>query len=303
MTKARENSDYTGLAADIVAGDTAARAGRKNLIINGGMQVSQRGDYTSATTITNGTYYLDRHKIAVANVTGTVQHTDITINGVSKKALRVAATSSATGYIGSYQKTELADIQVGETYTLSCWVRSNNANTRFRVNNIGGANVDGPAFTNDGNWEKVTWTFDSSSTTHDATLWVITYDDATVSVTTGDYIEFTEVQFEVGSVATDFEHRSYGEELALCQRYYEGVWYWVQGWASAANQWVGCTLSFAVPKRTASYSKTLNTSAEANCTAFLAPTLSNTVTGIQIRSASAASEIYSYGFLIIDDEL
>jgi len=30
----------------------------------------------------------------------------------------------------------------------------------------------------------------------------------------------TGVQFEVGSVATDFEHRSFGQELALCQRYY-----------------------------------------------------------------------------------
>ena len=28
------------------------------------------------------------------------------------------------------------------------------------------------------------------------------------------------VQLELGSVATDFEHRSYGEELALCQRYF-----------------------------------------------------------------------------------
>ena len=30
----------------------------------------------------------------------------------------------------------------------------------------------------------------------------------------------TGVQLEVGKNATDFEHRSYGEELALCQRYY-----------------------------------------------------------------------------------
>jgi hypothetical protein len=33
-------------------------------------------------------------------------------------------------------------------------------------------------------------------------------------------LEFNDIQLELGSVATDFEHRSYGEELALCQRYY-----------------------------------------------------------------------------------
>jgi hypothetical protein len=44
---------------------------------------------------------------------------------------------------------------------------------------------------------------------------------ANVSVTSGDYCEIKECQLELGSVATEFEHRSYGEELALCQRYYE----------------------------------------------------------------------------------
>ena len=36
-------------------------------------------------------------------------------------------------------------------------------------------------------------------------------------------LNITGVQLELGSVATDFEHRSYGEELALCQRYYENI--------------------------------------------------------------------------------
>jgi hypothetical protein len=34
----------------------------------------------------------------------------------------------------------------------------------------------------------------------------------------------TGVQLEVGSVATEFEHRPYGMELALCQRYYQQVY-------------------------------------------------------------------------------
>jgi hypothetical protein len=38
---------------------------------------------------------------------------------------------------------------------------------------------------------------------------------------TSNSMQFTGVQLELGKVATPFEHRSYGEELALCQRYYE----------------------------------------------------------------------------------
>lgn len=41
-----------------------------------------------------------------------------------------------------------------------------------------------------------------------------------VGNTNGDYWQITGYQVELGSNATEFEHRSYGEELALCQRYY-----------------------------------------------------------------------------------
>ena len=35
--------------------------------------------------------------------------------------------------------------------------------------------------------------------------------------------DITGVQIEVGSVATDFEHRSFAEELKLCERYYQKI--------------------------------------------------------------------------------
>jgi hypothetical protein len=58
----------------------------------------------------------------------------------------------------------------------------------------------------------------------------------------------TGVQLEVGSVATPFERRPYGTELALCKRYYEifGVG------AGKATSTTGASLSFVwtVEKRT-----------------------------------------------------
>ena len=55
--------------------------------------------------------------------------------------------------------------------------------------------------------------FSTSTRTPDSTSTWYTTNDAT--------FEITGVQLEVGSVATDFEHRSIGQELHLCKRYYQ----------------------------------------------------------------------------------
>ena len=55
---------------------------------------------------------------------------------------------------------------------------------------------------------------------------------------TNNYVGFTEVQLEVGSVATDFEHEDIGTTLAKCQRYFE-----VHNFNSAAGEMVSlCNL-------------------------------------------------------------
>ena len=57
------------------------------------------------------------------------------------------------------------------------------------------------------------WSTYSTNFTPDFTSTWFTTNDAT--------LEFTGFQLELGSVATDFEHRSFAQELALCQRYYQ----------------------------------------------------------------------------------
>ena len=197
-------------------------AGRRNMIINGDFQVSQRGDYSSSTSVTSGNYYVDRWAITTTNVTANMIHSIVTLpNGVKTKSLKVTATSSNTGYLEVRQIIEDYLQISGQELIWSAWVRTNMALIGFRHN---GHTDFGSKFPNDGEWHYVTsrYTMDepSSGSGADTAFSIISYNNAPVSISSGDYFEIAQVQLEVGKVATPFEHRSYGEELALCQRYF-----------------------------------------------------------------------------------
>ena len=198
-------------------------AGRKNLVINGGIQISQRGTYSSATVSSHNGYTVDRWKTTTVGVNATVQKQTATLpNGWEATSTKITAstTASSGSYIGQNQTIEDGQriLRSGKTWTVSAWVKTNRNDVVVR---LGAVKNVGEAAVGDGNWHYYSTTFDyTTAGSGDQGISFLTYDNGATSVTTGDYIEFTQFQLELGKVATPFEHRSYGEELALCQRYY-----------------------------------------------------------------------------------
>jgi len=205
-------------------------AGRKNLIINGGFDVWQYGNsYTTSTTGYGQYVATDRWGAYYSGTT--ISKQTATINDTLKNVVRVAATGS-TLYL--YQVIESGSaLLANKTISYSYWARANK-NTTISGENIGricGQNVSSqssyaiPVFSGhevSTEWRKitntVTLTDDSVGQSFDRHFFFVI--NISTGVSSGDWIEIAEVQLELGSVATDFEHRSYGEELALCQRYY-----------------------------------------------------------------------------------
>ena len=85
-----------------------------------------------------------------------------------------------------------------------------NANSGFQIFPIA---LYGTSYTNNSITEDTWAAWASGNRSHDQTSTWWTTNDST--------FEITGVQLEVGSVATDFEHRSYGQELQLCKHYYQ----------------------------------------------------------------------------------
>ena len=204
-------------------------AGRRNWVINGDFQVSQRGDYTTAVAFNNGDYGLDRWKGSRSGVTATMQQkTTDQPNGYVGKSLRVEATSSAIGYIGGIQLIEDYDRLKLREITVSAYVRSSGVDGHVYLYDGGSYIGKGTMVTQGLGWQKVKITGVVKSTATALGIYIVTTTsaDTSQSHTSGDWIEMTQIQLELGKVATPFEHRSYGEELALAQRFFQkGTYY------------------------------------------------------------------------------
>jgi hypothetical protein len=200
-------------------------AGRRNWVINGDMQVSQRGDYSSATSWNSGNYYMDRWNLIKGGVSATLQQSSASISQVAAQySQKLVATSTATGYMAAQQKIEDYALFSDQTVTVSAWVKSNSPNALLIV--FDGSWKGAVNHSGNGSWEKLETTVTVSSSPSELRVRFGLVDNAQIgnlSITTNDYIEVANVQLELGKVATPFEHRSYGEELALCQRYYYQV--------------------------------------------------------------------------------
>ena len=250
--------------------------GRRNLIINGAMNIAQRG--TSSTS--SGIQSVDRMPLQFGNQDEAPTQAQVDVaSGTTpyasgfRKAFKITngdqtGGAGADDYLWLQYKIEAQDIaNSGWNYvssssniTLSFWVKSSvaqdfsialrsedgtrqiynmttgtltqdtwtkivktipgNSNLQFDNNNAVGLTLfiigfAGTNSTTTGLAQNAWSAFTSSKFSGDMTSTWWTTNDAT--------LEMTGIQLEVGSQATAFEHRSYGEELQLCARYYQKI--------------------------------------------------------------------------------
>jgi hypothetical protein len=132
----------------------------------------------------------------------------------------------------------------------------------------------------------VTANVDTAST---ANLIVFIWSDDATNPLAGDFLYITNVQLELGDTATPFEHRSFGQELALCQRYYEENYFHWRQFNGPSYSVVYIPAYLAVPKRVQPTAAILSGGSIVNCSGaidtrfpeYVAVAISPTSTGFQ----------------------
>jgi hypothetical protein len=198
-------------------------AGFRNAIINGGMLIDQRNGGAGQVITTAGAYTVDRW-ICVpigASVTGQ-RVTRTTVNQFAYQITGAAGVTSTT----LLQRIEAASCAslANTTVTLSALL-SNSVLTTVNWELFYPSATDN--FATNTSIASGSWTVTSTDAIYTAQISIP--DAATTGLqlnlsvgaqTSGTWI-VSRVQLEPGPVATPFERRPIGTELALCQRYYE----------------------------------------------------------------------------------
>ena len=214
-----------------------------NAIINGGMDIWQRG--TTFTTTSGVAYTVDRWASHTISAGGSVTTSRQTVSDTTNlptiqyatKFQRVAANTN-TGILSFFNTLESADSYrfAGQTATLSFYAKKGanySAASSILVSNVAsGTGTDEPLRSFTGlvdrtqnntlttTWQRFTYTGTIATNVTEMSPNIGYTPVGTAGA--NDYFEMTGVQMELGSVATNFSRTggSFQLELAACQRYY-----------------------------------------------------------------------------------
>jgi hypothetical protein len=205
---------------------TTDTTSNRNVVINGGFDVWQRG--TTSTT-TGNTYLADRWIRAIP--TGGTQSQETDVPSVQYRYSWKQIATATNAYMQSGQQIEFQNCKQfqNQATTISFWAKAINSNagsTALVVRTRTIAGVDGSCIFAGTNVDTsvtltTSWVRYTVTRTMPATFGAASIELVLGSHLSGDGFFVTGLQWELGSVATPFEFEDFGDTLRKCMRYYQ----------------------------------------------------------------------------------